>query len=258
MNNNKYAAQIAYNGAKYFGWQRQNNHTEREIGVQQVIEEALSNLNHNKPVKITGAGRTDQGVHARGQVASFELDKDFNDLSKLLLAINFYLPEDIRVMKIFKVNKDFDARRSALWREYKYFIYHGPALPPQLNGFVWWNKRSWDRELARAACKILTGRHDFRAFCKATECPDNTIRDITKLKFQAFNNNLTVLTVRAPSFLTNMIRIMAGNINEVAIKKRSLTWLENLLTGSDRTSSAMTAPAQGLCFWSAGYKEFKI
>ncbi|MBQ3625182.1 MAG: tRNA pseudouridine(38-40) synthase TruA [Synergistaceae bacterium] len=249
----KYAAQVAYTGANYFGWQRQNNHSERESKtVQQVLEEALSNLNNNKLVKVTGAGRTDQGVHARGQAASFELDKIFEP-EKLLLAINFYLPEDIRVMKIFKVENNFDARRSALWREYKYFIYHGRVCPPQLNGFVWWNKRDWDKNLARDACKILVGCHDFKAFCKATECPDNTMRDIDKLKFQIFNNNLTVLTVRAKSFMTNMVRIIAGNINEVAIGKRNLKWLEDLLNGKERASSGQTAPACGLCFWRAGY-----
>ncbi len=252
----RYAAKIAYTGKNYFGWQRQNNHSEREIGVQQVIEEALSNLNHQKLVKITGAGRTDQGVHAKGQVASFELDKKFEP-EKLRLAANFYLPDDIRIMQIFNVPYNFDARRSALWREYKYFIWHGRVCPPHLNGFVWWRKHDWDRDLARQACKLIVGKHDFRAFCKAVECPDNTLRDIYNLKFQKWGD-LSVLTVRAPSFLTNMVRIIAGNIDAVAIKKNNLDWLENLLKGDERIHSAMTAPACGLWFWRAGYNEIKI
>lgn len=247
----RYAAQVAYMGGSYAGWQRQAD----AVGVQQVLEDALSKLSP-VPVKTIGAGRTDKGVHAVGQVASFGMNKEW-DTNRLQLAMNFYLPEDVRVLRVFAVLPEFDARRSALWREYKYFIWHGRVCPPHLNGFVWWRKHDWDRDLARQACKLIVGKHDFRAFCKAVECPENTLRDIYNLKFQKWGD-LSVLTVRAPSFLTNMVRIIAGNIDAVAIKKNNLDWLENLLKGDERIHSAMTAPACGLWFWRAGYNEIKI
>ena len=126
-----YAAKISYLGKNYSGWQVQPD----AVSVQEVIEGVLAQLN-GSPVRITGAGRTDKGVNAWGQVASFGLAKNFEP-DKLRMAMNFYLPEDIRIMKIYPVSEDFNARRSALSREYKYFIYHGYVCPPVMNNFVW-------------------------------------------------------------------------------------------------------------------------
>lgn len=257
----KYAAQVAYMGGSYAGWQRQ---TPAEggpvLGVQQVLEEALSELSSSS-VKVTGAGRTDKGVHALGQVASFELEREW-PLERLRLAVNFYLPEDVRVVKVFPVAPDFNARRSALWREYRYFVWHGWVCPPHLNGRVWWRKVDWDLDLARSACRLLEGEHDFRAFCRTGECPEQSVRTLSRLRLQRWGA-MSVLTVRAPSFLMNMVRILVGNIDAVARtrwgspggKRRPLSWLEKLLSGVERSGSAMTAPACGLWFWRAAYKE---
>ena len=246
-----YAAQVAYAGGRYSGWQRQT----KALGVQQVIEEALAKAspNEDEPVKITGAGRTDKGVHALGQVASFSLGKEWAP-ERLRLAVNFYLPEDVRVMRIFPVHEDFSARYSALWREYRYFVWHGWICPPHLNGLVWWRKVAWDTALARAACRTLEGEHDFRAFCRTGECPDRSVRTLSRVRLQR-RGPLSVLTVRAPAFLMNMVRIIAGNIDAVAQREQPLEWLENLLLGAERVRSAMTAPACGLWFWRAAYEE---
>ncbi|MBQ3446764.1 MAG: tRNA pseudouridine(38-40) synthase TruA, partial [Synergistaceae bacterium] len=169
--------------------------------------------------------------------------------------VNFYLPEDIRVMRAWHVPEDFSARYSAVSREYKYFVYHGRVCPPVMSGFVWWRKgRAWDMNLAREACNMIQGRHNFRAFCRAGECPDDPFRTIDSLRIRN-HGRLSVISVKAQSFLTNMVRIIVGNVDMVATGKRGLAWLEGLLAGSERTESAMTVPAGGLWFWRVKYNE---
>ena len=242
-----YAATISYIGKNYSGWQVQPD----APSVQETIEGALAVIN-GSPVRITGAGRTDRGVNAWGQAASFALAKSIEP-EKLRLAMNFYLPEDIRVMKAEVVDEAFDARRSAIWREYRYFIWHGWVCPPALNNYVWWRKgRAWNMDIAREACKMLQGRHNFRAFCRAGECPPDPFRTIDVVRLRN-RGPLSILTVRARSFLTNMVRIIVGNIDTVALGKEPLSWLEGLLSGGERANSAMTVPACGLWFWKVHY-----
>ena len=243
-----YAAKISYIGKNYSGWQIQPD----AVSIQEIIEDALEKVAGSR-IKITGAGRTDKGVNALGQIASFSMDKIFVP-DKLRLAINFYLPEDIRVMKISHVPDDFNARRSASSREYKYFIWHGAVCPPMLNDFVWWRKgrHEWDMNLAKQACEMIQGRHNFKAFCRVGECPDDPFRTIDSLRIRN-RGKLSIVSVKAQSFLTNMVRIIIGNVNSIALGKNNLEWLAELLTGSLRTESAMTAPACGLWFWRVNY-----
>lgn len=243
-----YCATISYVGKNYSGWQVQPD----SLSVQEVIEKALAKI-EGADVRITGAGRTDKGVNAWGQTASFRLSKKIIP-EKLRLAMNFYLPEDVRVMKVSEVPDEFNARYSASSREYKYFIWNDWVCPPALNNFVWWRKgKPWDFALAREACAMIQGRHNFRAFCRAGECPDDPFRTIDSLRLRK-RGNLTIISVRAQSFLTNMVRIIVGNVDRVASGKNELEWLEGLLSGSERTESAMTVPASGLWFWKVNYK----
>ena len=244
---NTYAARISYLGKNYSGWQVQPD----AVSIQEVVEGVLAKI-EGAHVRITGAGRTDKGVNAWGQVASFTLSKDIEP-NKLRMAMNFYLPEDIRIMKINRVSSDFNARRSALSREYRYFIYHGYVCPPVLNNYVWWRKgRSWDMNLAREACSMIQGRHNFRAFCKSGECPDDPFRTIDSIRLRN-RGSLSIITVKAQSFMTNMVRIIVGNVNNVALGKNSISWLDDLLLGRERSESAMTVPACGLWFWRVNY-----
>ncbi|MBQ3645854.1 MAG: tRNA pseudouridine(38-40) synthase TruA [Synergistaceae bacterium] len=247
-----YAAKISYLGKNYSGWQIQPD----AISIQEIIEEVLTKIAGSE-IRITGAGRTDKGVNAWGQVASFSMEKVFTP-EKLRLAINFYLPEDIRIMKIFNVPEDFNARYSAILREYKYFIYHDSVCPPMLNNFVWWRKgRKWDFELVKEACKLIEGRHDFKAFCRAVECPEDSFRTVESLKIRN-KGNLSIISIKAKSFLTNMVRIIIGNINSIAIGRNNLEWLKDLLNGRERENSEMTAPACGLWFWKVKYKNLSV
>lgn len=242
-----YAVKVSYVGRNYSGWQVQPD----AVSVQEVIESALARIAES-PVRITGAGRTDKGVNAWGQVASFNMEKDIAP-EKLRLAVNFYLPDDVRVMETWRVPDGFSARYSALSREYRYFVWNGWVCPPFLNGFVWHRKgRAWDMNLARECCRMIQGRHNFRAFCRAGECPDDPFRTIDSLRIRT-RGKLSIISVKAQSFLTNMVRIIVGNVDMVATGKKSLAWLEGLLTGSERTESAMTVPAGGLWFWRVKY-----
>ena len=242
-----YALKVSYVGKNYSGWQVQPD----AVSVQEVIESALERI-AGAPTRITGAGRTDKGVNAWGQVASFGMEKEISP-EKLRLAVNFYLPEDIRIMKAWLVPDDFSARYSAKSREYKYFIWNDWVCPPMLNNYVWWRKgKAWDMALAREACKLIQGRHNFKAFCRSTECPDDPFRTIDALRIRT-RGNLSIISIKAQSFLTNMVRIIVGNIDRVASGKMSLEWLEGLLSGSERVESAMTVPACGLWFWKVNY-----
>ena len=246
---NYYAAKISYIGKNYSGWQVQPD----ALSIQEVVEGVLAKIN-TSPVRITGAGRTDSGVNACGQVASFSLAKSIEP-DRLRMAMNFYLPEDIRVMKVYPVDSGFNARRSALSREYRYFIYHGYVCPPVLNNYVWWRKgRAWNMELAREACRMIQGRHNFRAFCKTGECPDDPYRTIDAIRLRN-RGSLSIISIRAQSFLTNMVRIIIGNVNNIALGKNSLSWLEELLCGGERSDSGMTVPACGLWFWRVKYEQ---
>ncbi len=243
-----YAVKVSYIGLKYSGWQVQPD----AASVQEVIESALAKI-AGSPVRITGAGRTDKGVNAWGQVASFSMGKNIPP-EKLRLAVNFYLPDDVRIMRAYYVPEGFNARYSAISREYKYFVYHGRVCPPVMNNFVWHKKsHAWDMNLARECCRMIQGRHNFRAFCRAGECPDDPFRTIDALRIRT-RGNLSIISVKARSFLTNMVRIIVGNIDTVASGKKSLAWLEGLLAGSVRTESAMTVPACGLWFWRVNYE----
>ncbi len=247
---NYYAVKVSYIGKNYSGWQIQPD----ALSVQEVIETALKKIS-GANIKITGAGRTDKGVNSVGQIASFGLEKFFEP-EKLLLAMNFHLPEDVRILKVYPVDENFNARRNAILREYKYFIYHGSVCPPAFNDFVWWNKKHWDLNSARQAAKLIEGEHDFTAFCRTVECPENPVRTVKRIAVKKINS-LTIITIKAQSFITNMVRIIAGNIDRVATGKNDLDWLANLLTGVERSQSAMTAPACGLWFWRAYYSNLK-
>ena len=245
---------MAYVGTNYAGWQRQAE----AVSVQQVLEEALSRLS-DEPVKVVGAGRTDGGVHAVGQVASFCMNREW-DPGRLVLAANFYLPPDVSLMSARRVPDDFDARRSAMWREYRYFIWHSRSCWPHLRDMVWWRKRQWNADSVREACRILEGRHDFRAFCKTGECPEESVRTITRLRYKKIGS-LSIVIARAPSFLTNMVRIIVGSLDRVGCGEEPASWLSGLLgengAGGEphRKFSGATAPACGLYLWRAAYED---
>lgn len=243
----RYSCTISYDGGKFFGWQTQP----RCVTVQESLEKALSLIN-GSPVKVTGAGRTDAGVHSRGQTASFLMSERWLP-RKMLLAINANLPDGAAVTSVSERALDFDARRDALWREYAYFVWRGSFCYPMAKPYVWWKKKdNWDDALLREACSMLSGRHDFSAFCRASEVPENAVRRMHFVR-HVRRGHLSVFRIRGDAFLTNMVRIMVGNLDAVASGARPLSWLGGLLRGGSRTESAVTVPPTGLFFWRVGY-----
>jgi tRNA pseudouridine38-40 synthase len=244
---NKYALEIAYDGGRFAGWQSQPNGR----GVQDAIELALRELGE-EGARVAGAGRTDAGVHARAQAASVALRKEWEP-DRLSLALNFKLRPHISVMRAERVSSDFHARRSALSREYRYFIWNAPSVYPHIAPYVYtlpFHNMDWAR--AAEAAKLMAGVHDFRAFCRKSDCPERTERTVIKSRLVK-KGNLVVYRVEANSFLTNMVRIMTGNLIEIAKGRRGESWLAGLLRGEDRTRSAQTIPPDGLFLWRVRY-----
>lgn len=243
----RYAMQVSYKGKDFSGWQKQPN----SRTVQGVLESALELL-AGHPVTVYGAGRTDKGVHALGQVVSFDLNRHWAP-EKLLLAVNAHLPKDVRVMRMRYVDNSFHARYSALWREYVYFIWTGRVCFPHFSDYVWHRKQKWDISKARRACKLFWGTKDYRAFCRKSECPPSAFRTIHKAEVFS-RGDLVWFRVRGDSFLTNMVRIMVGTLDYICTGKKDIDYLEELLQGkAERPDAGPTAPADGLFFWRVGY-----
>src|SRR6056297_3948336 len=245
----KIAAITSYDGRYFSGWQIQKN----AVTVQEEIEKVLSKIEDSN-VTVRASGRTDAGVHARAQVCVFDIAREISP-EKLRLAMNANLPYEIRIMEIFRVDTLFDPRKDALWREYMYFIWNGPQCYPHMAGYVWWNKFSWDDKKVKDACRYFLGEHDFSAFCKTSECPENSIRIIHKLSFRR-KGQLGLLRVRGNAFLMNMVRTIGGTLDIIGRGKNDPEWILELLNEGKRVQAGPTAPATGLFLWRVGYPDF--
>ena len=245
----RYAAVVGYCGPAFSGWQIQPD----RATVQETIEASIGASRGRPRVPVLAAGRTDAGVHAVGQVISFVLDEALPPF-RLLGAINAHLPDTVRLRKIAVVPDDFDPRRCAQWREYRYFLWNGRGYLPHMRGLFWLNKAPWDDDAVRRAVSFLAGTHDFRAFCKSGECPENSLRTVIRASFRR-RGAIGIVTLRANAFLMNMVRIIVGDLDSIGRGKRSPEWLNDLLRGVSRDSSDATAPPEGLYLWRVGYNK---
>jgi tRNA pseudouridine38-40 synthase len=196
------------------------------------------------PVKLTGASRTDAGVHALRQVASLTTESSLEP-SKLARGLNALLPDAVRVMDARVAPTGFDARRSALGKRYLYLIDRGRVAHPLLRRFAWHPRFPLDVAAMRSALASLRGKHDFSAFCAAPgrgRTPTCTVRSV---RLVSRGDHLVVL-LSADSFLHHMVRNIVGSLVEVGRGAQLPSWLAGLLAGRDRTRSGPTAPAQGL------------
>jgi tRNA pseudouridine38-40 synthase len=196
------------------------------------------------PVKVTGASRTDAGVHALGQVASLTTASSLEP-ARLMRGLNALLPDAVRVLDARVASIGFDARRSALGKRYLYLIDRGRVAHPLLRRFAWHPRFPVDAAAMRSALGPLRGKHDFSAFCAAPgrgRTPTCTVRSARLL---ARGEYLAVL-LSADSFLHHMVRNIVGSLLEVGRGAQPPSWMEELLAGRDRTRSGPTAPPQGL------------
>ena len=240
--------EISYDGSRFFGWQSQPN----GMGAQDALENALALIGER--TRIFGAGRTDAGVHARAQVAHFDASREW-DARRLVLAINARLPSSVSVMRASRVRDDFHARRSAVLREYRYFIWNSPVCRPYVKPFVLWLPGShYDWSRASRCAGLLAGEHDFGAFCREADRPGNTVRTVSHARLHK-RGNMSVFRIIADSYLTNMARVMVGNLLAVASGRKDENWFSSLLSGARRSASAQTTAPSGLFLWRVDYGE---
>lgn len=230
---------IAYQGTRYQGWQRQR----RYKSVQETIEKLLSNLLGEK-IELTASGRTDAGVHARAQVATFEHHSTF-PTARLCYVLNYHLPDDIQILSAEDAADGFHPRYSAKGKVYEYRIDNGPAKDPLKAFLVWHVPEPLDLEAMRTAAAHWLGTHDFATFRSQGSSAKTTIRTLEAIVINKVGYDVT-LTFRGNGFLYNMVRIMTAVLVMIGKGRLTPADAERLLAARDRTSAPWTAPAQGL------------
>jgi len=237
----RFALTIEYDGGPFVGWQRQAN----GVSVQQRLEEAVAAINGGERAVVHGAGRTDAGVHALGQVAHVDFSRDWR-IDRLRDAINAHLkPDPIAVLSARAVDDDFEARFSAIRRHYLYVIDNRRAPLTLDLGRAWHVKRPLDVEAMHEAAQSLVGRHDFTTF-RASECQANSpMRTLERLDVRRDGERIEIVA-SARSFLHNQVRSMAGSLEHVGSGKWRVEDLALALLAKDRARCGQVAPPHGL------------
>jgi tRNA pseudouridine38-40 synthase len=230
---------VEYDGTSLCGWQRQANGPT----VQGHLEAALAKLlQHETPV--IGASRTDAGVHARGQVASFRTERPI-PLHGVRRGLNSMLPDAISIREASEVADDFHPRFSATGKHYRYLVLARADRSPRWRDRAWHHPEPLEIEAMRAAGAALVGEHDFAAFRAAGCAARTTVRRISAVDVTVAEE-LVIIDVRGNAFLRNMVRILVGTLTEVGTGKRPATQVGEILATKDRVKAGITAPAHGL------------
>jgi len=230
---------IQYDGTNYHGWQIQINGRT----IQGELTRVLSMLDH-RSVTVHGAGRTDAGVHAEGQVANFFLDRDFQT-EKLRDAINGNLDGDIRVHSVERVAEEFNARQCAKQKTYCYRIWTANVVSPFAYRYVHAFRGQLDLEAMRAAAASLIGKHDFGAFTSGESDVQDHIRTLFRLDIQQSADEVLILA-EGDGFLRYMVRTIAGTLIDVARGKQTAARVSEILESRNRSRAGFCAPANGL------------
>ena len=239
---------IEYEGTDYSGFQFQENAST----IQGELEKSINCLTGDI-VRIKGAGRTDAGVHAKNQVIAFD-SKFSDDLEVYFRGINYYLPESISVKSIFEVSQDFDPRRDATSRVYKYTILNSDSSSPLLRRTTYFDSDYMDIEIMKKASQMFLGVHDFKKFCSPVKTGLSTVREIFDSKFD-HENSLIFYTVEGNAFLPRQVRRMVGSLLKIAKGKMNLDELFELICAKgDNISPSL--PANGLCLEKVNYEHF--
>lgn len=243
---------IQYDGTDFHGWQMQGELRT----VQGELTAALSQID-SRPVVVHGSGRTDAGVHAEGQVANVNLQKEIT-VEKLRAAINGNVGKDVRVMGVQIVADDFHARYSAKGKTYLYRIVNGPVISPFWLRYAHHEARPLNLERMQDCAQLFLGAHDWTAFASAQSDSDDKTRTITELLVTSRANNygpggVVELRVSANGFLRYMVRSIAGTLLAVGRTELDSSVIHKAISGGDRNLAAATAPACGLTLLSVRY-----
>lgn len=259
------ALKVAYRGEAFSGFARQPD----QLTVQGELERALEML-LRREVETTCAGRTDAGVHARGQIVSFDVTEDeLRELDErdagsgrprfasFRRSLNAITHEDVMVREAWQAADGFSARFDAVAREYRYFLAVDEVPPVFMRDFCW-HVGSLDVAAMERASRCLIGEQDFKSFCRAASAVDKpTCRNLMEVTFaheDVADENMLVVRVVGSSFLHSMVRTIVGTLVDVGRGRRPESWVEEALAACDRTAAGECAPAQGLVFWEVRYE----
>jgi len=248
-----YKLLLQYDGTDFHGWQIQEGHRT----VQGELTQALS-LIDGRTVNVHGSGRTDAGVHAEGQVASVEVQREITTV-KLRAAINGNTGRDVRVINVDTVPDDFHARYSALEKTYVYRVVNGPVISPFWYRYAHHDARPLDLERMKAASELFRGEHDWTAFSAAQSDVEDRVRTVTRVEIleradERSHGALIEVRVSANGFLRYMVRAIAGTLMAVGRGELDCDALVNALETGARPTAAVTAPACGLTLVSVRYE----
>ncbi|MBS3973651.1 MAG: tRNA pseudouridine(38-40) synthase TruA [Actinobacteria bacterium] len=244
---------VSYDGSDFHGFARQPGIPT----IQGTIESALHTI-FGTAVGTTGAGRTDAGVHALGQVVSFDTPvSSAPDLMRLTRSLNALCGPGIVIRGARRCAKGFSARFDAHTREYRYAICTGPVPPLFSSGYAWWVKKELDLGVMQEAALALLGEHDFSAFCvRDSAIGINTHRalEVVEITEECFREEREVtIRVVGDAFLHSMVRILVGSLVETGLGRRDVDWLHKVLASRDRAAAGPTAPPHGLTLWRVEY-----
>ena len=238
---------LAYDGGPFVGWQRQAEGT----SIQGLIEDALGELDGHE-VAVVGAGRTDAGVHACAQVASFTLVRD-TSADVVIRALNGKLPPEIRVRGAEEVPGSFHARFDATSKRYRYRLLNADVLNPFERAYVWHVPGPLDVAAMAEAARSVEGRHDFAAFQTVGGAAGPTVRVVTLSTVASHDDGLVTYEVEGDGFLRHMVRAIVGTLVDVGRGRHSPEWVRDLIASRDRSQAGRTAPAHGLFLVCVGY-----
>jgi tRNA pseudouridine38-40 synthase len=246
-------ATVAYDGSGFAGFAPQP----KQKTVAGMLAGALGKvLNH--PVELTCAGRTDAGVHAWGQVVSFDASADGFDPKRLRRSVNKLVAPAISVRSVVEAEPGFDARFSATSRRYRYTVLDAPVADPFLASTAWWVDKPLDLRAMRLACDPLLGEHDFSSFCRAPkDKPDaSLVRRVLDARWEVEahdDGQLLRFWIEANAFCHQMVRSLVGTLVDVGLGRTRAGDLTSILRAGDRAAAGPVAPAQGLCLWEVAY-----
>lgn len=243
----RYALGIEYDGAEFNGWQRQSH----APSVQQSVEKALTVV-ANHPVTVTCAGRTDSGVHARGQVVHFDSPSERSE-RQWMLGVNSNLPDAVRILWVRQVDASFHARFGAISRSYQYSILNRRVRPAIGVAYYGWCRDALDEATMHEAARVLKGRHDFSAFRSSGCSAQHAIREVTEINVTR-QGEIVKINITANAFLYHMVRNIVGSLIVVGLGGESPRWFADVFQGQDRKLAGVTAESQGLCFMNVRYE----